>query len=149
MIIQGDALDEYKGELESMLKEYKKLEKAVKRMDEIKKRVKNIASVVGNDTDRVIFPLGSEGGWDRRVSLRDGGIDLEALKEAIGEERFKKLVCVKTVTYVPSPEKVEVARQEGKLTESLLKEVYVEGNPTFSLYKMTPQQVEKVEKEVE
>ena len=150
MIIYKDAVEEYNSELTQLLKEDNELQDLEKevtgRRNEIKERIKEVAAVVGGSEERVILPTEKLGAWDRRVSFKGGGVNLETLKQLLGEEQFRKLVCLREVVYTPMPAKVEVARRAGKITEEVLQKAYEAGTPIYLLYKMTAAQLEKAER---
>ena len=153
MLIHGDELNGHGPLLEDLKKEYDKLEKTSgvtnKRMDEIKKLVKNLASEIGGDSERVILPAGAYGAWDRVVSKIGAGTSIPKLEEQLGTELFRKLCCVRVVTYEPSPELIAAARVKGKVTDEMLKNAEEPGTPQFSLRKMSPKQFSSHEGSIE
>ena len=146
MILHIDTLADHQVELENMLKEDNDLaiwETEIKiRRDEIKRRVKELATFLGGEEQRVVLPGGVHGAWDRIISRTGAGIDLSKLEEILGQEAYRKLVCIRQVIYTPVPEKVEVARVEGKITEDVLNRAYNPGKIMHSLKKLRVEQVD-------
>ena len=147
MIVLEGLITEYRAELAQLLDEDIQLQETetlvTKRRAEIKERVKDIGSKVGNDQERCIMPVGEQGAWDRRVSFKGGGLDLLKLEKVLGVDKYRKVVCNKTVLYVPSQDKINLARQEGKITEKQLQQCTVDGSPSYSLFKMNGKQLAK------
>ena len=147
MLLDKDAILEYSFETKELKLEDDDLEveeKVIKaRRDEIKARVKEIALIAGSKNERVIIPVPGFGAWDRIVSKKGEGLNVEKLEKILGTDKYRRLACVRTVTYVPSAEKIDAARLSGKITENQLKRAHSEGTPTYVLKKLTDKQLKK------
>ena len=147
MIMNADAAVEYQYELSALKREDDVLEDERKEIDkrrkEINTRIKDIAKVAVSDTESVVLPAGDHGAWHRVVSRYGAGIDVLALEAEVGTDKFRKDFCIRTVTYVPSIDKIEAARTSGKLTDETIRKVSTEGDIRYTLRKMSPKQYEK------
>ena len=147
MLLRDDPLREYQAELIALRHEDDELEaqEAVitVRRDAIKARVKAIATAAVDEKTRVILPAGQYGAWDRIVSRRGAGLDVRRLEELLGEQVYRKLCCIRQVTYVPAPEKIEAARLAGKLSDLVMGAATTDGELGYSLKKMSVTQLRK------
>ncbi len=137
IILKGDAVDEISALLEqlgienSLLKEQEEIIK--KRRTTINKQVKDFATKLGGNADRVILPAGDGMWWDRRVSGRSGTLSLDLLKELFGD-RVVNRICDKVVTYQLNSEKLASACRRGIIKEEDLALATINGASTYSLY---------------
>ena len=84
------------------------------------------------------------GGWDRIVSMKGAGLNVEKLEKILGTEKFRELCCVKQTHYIPVAEKIEAARINGDITEKILNKAHVEGKLSYMLKKHTLESISRV-----
>ena len=121
------------------------MEKEIKeRKAEIKDLILEIANEV-NPEKRVVLDAGEFGAFDRIVSRKGGDrLDFNLLEEFLGTEKFRRLCCVKTVSYVPSQEMVDAAVVEGKIDENVVESFTGKGAISYTLKSMTLAALEKL-----
>ena len=117
-----------------------------KRRDEIKVRIKDVANVAGNKTNRVVLPAGIYGAWDRQIQHRGEGLDTSKLEEIMGTDSYRKACCIRQVHYVPVSEKIEEAQRVGKITDEMFDFAYHKGKRTEVLKKLSAAQFGKMQK---
>ena len=121
------------------------MEKEIKeRKAEIKDLVLEIANEI-NAEKRVVLDAGEFGAFDRIVSRKGGDrLDFKLLEEYLGTDVFRELCCVKTVSYVPSPEMVDAAVVEGKIDRNVVQSFTGNGPISYTLKSMTLTALEKL-----
>ena len=154
MIIDREIWADQTDKIDRLYREYLAMDEMAKeatnRVEAIKREVKELATEIGGANQRVILPIGDDdGAFDRIVSRRGAGVDIIKLEEILGQERYRKLVCTKEIVYTPIPEKVQVARREGKITDADIAAASTEGQLTYSLKKMTATQLARIRQEEE
>lgn len=146
-ILHDNLLQEYLGTLRLLKEEDDELEESTKEMtkrrDEINKRIKEIALIVGGNDKRVILKAAPFGAWDRGVTPKGEGIDISKLEEELGTLKFRRLCCIKEIVWKPDEDMIGVARKTGKLTDEVYNKAFTKGTPSYTLRKMTQEQFEK------
>lgn len=132
-----EMLEEYQPRLDEIDELIDGLEFEIKESEKKKKELKVEAFSI---FDR-LFGAGLKASVDcrsgrciqRRISDRSV-VDLYALEQVLGSDKFRKLLCDERVVYEISDTKLEQARSAGKITDEMIKKVTTE-KFTESLYR--------------
>ena len=139
IIVKGDAVTEVTALLEQLQVEdslLKEQEETIKeRRTAISIQVKKFASTLGGDIDRVFLPAGDDQWWDRRVSRKGGGLDLDLLRQNLGDKVVNK-ICDRIVSYVFNSNKLASAYRRGIITERDMAAATVKPTLSYSLYRI-------------
>lgn len=134
---EGDFLfDELSDVLNNLAEEQELLKQAEAEVKERKDRIRSsldqYASMVGGQSDRVVFKL-SAGDLERRLSGGKEVLNPDTLKEVIGEELYSQ--CLETRTeQVFSEKRLEELRRQGIITDEQVRQALETTEVRSSVY---------------